>query len=231
MMKITHWHEYLITIGSAVLLSLFLRFFIISSYLIPTKSMEPNLLPGDFLLSFRNSLFLKHEIQRGDLIIFTKSTNSKKLLARRVIGLPGDKVEILHGCLILNGQNLQYGATGIKNTSQNARVLEVYTESAPEHEWKILKSDNSASSEIEKEHFGPIMVADNEYFVLADQRESVEDSRTLGLVNSSQIIGKIWLIWFSWGIDFGESKEQSSLSPSFQKSPGIRWNRIFKFAH
>ena len=98
------WGEYFATILLAVALAMVVRFFVLTAYKVPTGSMQPALKPGDFIFSsrlayrdFGASLFSNKDVrvpQRGDLVVFTYPSQPETSYVKRVMGIPGDRVEI-----------------------------------------------------------------------------------------------------------------------------------------
>ncbi|RYZ76199.1 MAG: signal peptidase I, partial [Proteobacteria bacterium] len=108
----SQWKDYLVTILISVLLALFVRSFIMTAYKVPTGSMQPTLKAGDFIFSYRLAYgfrmpFAKENTsaavpERGDLIVFSYASQPETSYVKRVVGLPGDKIQIESGKLTVN---------------------------------------------------------------------------------------------------------------------------------
>lgn len=183
----------------ALIIALFIRTFIVQAYKIPSGSMIPTLLIGDYLLvnklayGIRNPieddfLYFKRIPERQEVVVFTYPLNKKLDFIKRVIGLPGDTVEIINKKVYVNGKPLK--EPYVKFTDP-----EIYPK-------EITFRDN----------YGPVKVPPNHIFVLGDNRDQSYDSRFWGFVPIRYIKGKALIIYFS--LD----------SNSFK----IRFNRIGK---
>lgn len=220
------WGEYLATILAAILLAVVVRFFILTAYKVPTGSMQPALKPGDFIFSWRlaykdlgESLFSDTESDvpaRGDLVVFHYPSNPNVSYVKRVMGLPGDKVEIKDSRLIINDEVLDY--TTLTSTTENPN---------PELFDLLLEKDQAGSRPVIVElggnarNFGPMVVPPKEVFVLGDNRDASDDSRYWGTVPVGLIQGKVIFIWLS--LDPSKSRGLGLL-------PQVRWDRIFTLA-
>ncbi len=224
----TRWREYLTTLVIAVFFALFVRSFLVTAYKVPTGSMQPTLKPGDFIFSSRVSYGVQLPFttqiwngilpQRGDLIVFNYSNQPGISYVKRVIGLPGDKIEIKDGRVILNDEPLQYvKSTDGSADNPNPDMFEVFEEKYQEQSWRVI-----FQKQLEGKDFGPIVVPPEEVFILGDNRDASDDSRYWGSVPTSQIVGKVVLIWLSldwqqkWGGD---------------RYPTVRWKRVFSSVH
>lgn len=172
------WYVYLIVIVlvSAVdqSVSFAIRDNVIKAYKIPSKSMQPTIEAGDHV--FCNMLYYRHaNPARNDLIIFKYPNDKNMEFIKRIIGLPGDTVEIINNVLFVNSRKVD---------EPNA----VYT-------W----SDNPSWQEMV--NFGPVTVPENEYFVMGDNRNNSNDSRNFGAISRQEIQGKAVFIYFSWERD------------------------------
>jgi signal peptidase I len=146
---------------------------VIKPYKIPTNSMQPSLLAGDFILS-NQIYFSTHNPERGDIIIFKYPVDEKTDFIKRIIGVPGDMVEIKDKHVWIN----------------NVKIHEPY----------VQHTDSTILSQFEsiRDNFGPFRVSTNSYFVLGDNRDNSLDSRHWGTVQRYLIKGKLSFIYFSW---------------------------------
>ncbi len=177
--------EYAEAAAIAVLLALFIRTFVVQAFKIPSGSMEPTLLIGDHILVnkfiygvklplVRKEIIPVSEPERGDVIVFVYPVDPSKDFIKRVIGLPGDTVEIIDEKLYINGKPYrdEHGT---------------YTPRAP-------GLDNPGG----KYDFGPVTVPEDQYFVMGDNRDHSYDSRFWGFVPESSIKGEAFMIYWSW---------------------------------
>jgi signal peptidase I len=158
---------------------------------VPTGSMKPTILEGDRILVNKMaydirvpfthiSLFKLANPERGDVIIFDSKVSDKRLV-KRVIGVPGDTISMMNNRLTLNGKSLPYH---IKQSYQDQMDV-VENLKGINHEIRLhLRANPSYSS------FDPITVPDNFYLVLGDNRDNSADSRVIGLVPRSEIVGR-----------------------------------------
>lgn len=144
--------------------------------MIMNPAMEPTILPGDRFLVDRTAYTRSHHPHRGDIIMFQSPHQGP--LIRRIVGMPGDTIEIRDHVVLINGRRPdQHGAGyphvfGIKNDSHDAQAS-----------------------------FGPVIVPEGDVFVLVDNRESDWDSRVFGTIPMAKIWGRIAVICWSWDGD------------------------------
>ena len=194
--------EWIKSILIALILALFIRTFIVQAYKIPSGSMEPTLLIGDYLLvnklaygirtPFKNDfIYFRRIPKRQEVIVFSYPVNPKLDFIKRVIGLPGDTIEIIDKKVYVNGKPLK----------------EPYVRFTDPHIYprSITPRDN----------YGPVKVPSGYVFVLGDNRDQSCDSRFWGFVPIKNIKGRAMIIYFSWD------------SKHFR----IRFNRIGKLIH
>ena len=145
---------------------------VIKPYKIASGSMEPSLLVGDFILS-NQIYFSTHNPERGDIILFKYPVDEKMDFIKRIIGVPGDMVEIRDKQVLINGE----------------KIIEPY----------VQHTDSTIFSQFEsvRDNFGPFHVSPNCYFVMGDDRDTSLDSRHWGTVKRHQIKGKLSFIYFS----------------------------------
>jgi len=149
----------------ALILAGLVRYFLVQPFFVEGASMEPNFENGQYLLIDELSYYFK-PIERGEVIVFHYPLDTSKYYIKRVIGLPGETVEIKDGKItIFNSQN------------PNGFVLD-----------ETYLSNNLATSGDVKEKLGS-----SEYFVLGDNRPVSYDSRLWGAVPKSDIVGRVWI--------------------------------------
>ncbi len=208
--------QYLTLISLSVAFALFLKWSLISVYRIPSKSMSPTLVPGDFVIVNKAAFGFKFTpvsspvgaslAETGDVVLLKLTESSGTYYIKRVIGKPGDVVEIKRGMLSLNGKEL---VTEKQTETESQSLFEVFSESWNEKKWSTLRS-----LDYSKKNFGPVTVPAGHYFVLGDNRDSSEDSRQWGTMPSSLIKGRVSLIALS--VDWQDSDERGRM----------KWNRF-----
>lgn len=204
------WQDYVESVLIAVLLALVVRTFVLSGYRVPTSTMAPVLKPGDFIFSYKLPYGLKIPLTqlkmavqppaRGDVVVFTFPDQPRVNYVKRVIGLPGDLVQIKAGRLSVNGKQLEYepgDASSISDLGFDG--VDVFRELAPEGTREVLLKRNAA-----RQDFGPILVPQGQVFLLGDNRDSSDDSRYWGSVPLERVEGRVFLIWLS--LDWAGSK-------------------------
>jgi len=189
--------EYAEAIIIAILIAFFIRTFVVQAFKIPSGSMKPTLLIGDHILVskfiygvkipyFRNTLIPVRDPKRGEIIVFIYPEDRSKDFIKRVIGVGGDTIEIRNKKIFLNGMPYEdkYGVYVDGFVIPGA----------------IQPRDN----------FGPVTVPKGSVFTMGDNRDQSYDSRFWGFVDLKDVMGKAYVIYWSW------DKEERSL----------RWNRL-----
>lgn len=215
--------SYLAILSVGFLGAIFVRSSVLTAYRVPTGSMQPALKPGDLIFAYRKaypfqwSEFMRgissREVRRGDIIAFSFPSQPQTQYVKRVVGLPGDILEIEGNHLRINGEALKYeGIDESENLEDNPNsdafnlVREV---GAGLHHTIILSKQGVSSPKI-----GPLKIPEGHVYMLGDNRDTSDDSRYWGPVPWSHIIGRVFVVWLS--ID-GEGK--------------VRWRRILKVFH
>lgn len=190
-------------------------FFLVQAFKIPSASMENTLLIGDHLFvnkavyGFRVPFTKKHflpfkQVEREDIVIFTFPATHKEQIncgglqygkdfVKRVIGMPGDKVEVRQGRVWLNDEELPQQP--YERYEELERVPKEGEYDMVEYQalWKTHRLDNELGMEL-RDNFGPVIVPENSYFVMGDNRDNSCDSRFWGPVPRENIKGKAWFI-------------------------------------
>ena len=177
--------EYAEAILIAVVLALFIRTFIVQAFKIPSGSMKPTLLVGDHILVnkfiygvklpfLHTTLIPIAEPKRGDIVVFEFPRDPKKDFIKRVIGTPGDVLEIKNKKVYVNHESTEdtYG------TYLDPHVI--------------------PGSAKPRDNFGPVTVPPHALFVMGDNRDHSFDSRFWGFVDLSRLKGKAFIIYWSW---------------------------------
>jgi len=170
--------EYFESIVITAIIALFATTFVIQAFKIPTGSMESNLLIGDHLLvnkfvyglhsGILSKLLPYKEPARGDVIVFKYPNNPEVAYVKRLMGLPGDKIEMIGRTLYVNDKALK----------------EDYTQYI----------DPGSTYD----HYGPYSVPPGQYFAMGDNRDNSQDSRFWGFVPRDYLLGKALVIYWSY---------------------------------
>ena len=220
--------EYFEAIVTAVILALFVRTFVVQAFKIPTGSMENNLLIGDHLLvnkfvfgpeptGLERVILPVRDIRRGDIVVFKYPDEPQRDFIKRVIGLPGETVELQNKKVLVNGRALD---------EPYVHFLE------PSH----------AASEVTsfdvRERYGPVQVPPDQSFVMGDNRDNSQDSRYWGFLPRHYIKGKALLIYWSYESgreDYADAGFGATLARWFSVVTHFftktRWERLLKQIH
>lgn len=214
----------------AVGLALLIRTFLFQPFKIPSGSMIPTLLVGDHLLVNKfiygtripftnNVIFPIEDIKRGDVIVFTypntENDPSKNGIyyIKRVVGIPGDTIDIDGRQLVINGRPVPLGYEGGYLDERNGEEFDEYLEDLNGHDHDVIFRKGRESTN--KGSYIPISkVPEGSVFVMGDNRDNSQDGRFWGFVPVEMIAGKAMLIHWSWDFD----------NPEIYKK--VRWNRI-----
>jgi signal peptidase I len=183
--------EYFESIVIAVILALFIRTFVVQAFKIPTGSMEENLLIGDHLLvnkfvfgptetGMERALLPIGIIKRGDILVFKYPVEPDRDFIKRVIGLPGETVELREKKVYINGKPLD---------EPYVHFLQPPGADSELHE---------VTSFDVRERYGPVTVPQNQYFMMGDNRDNSQDSRYWGFMPRENGKGKALLIYWSY---------------------------------
>ena len=229
------------TLFYALLTALFIRSFFFQPFYIPSSSMEPNLLIGDRLFvskysygysqhsfPFSPKIFtgriLKKTPKRGDVVVFKTPADNRTDYIKRLIGLPGDKVQIINKDLYLNGIKIEKKQVETSlNINCGGEILkvDVYEETLP-NGTKYLAVYRKDGTMINSDVF---IVPNDHYFFLGDNRDCSKDSRFLssvGYVNFNNLVGKARIIFFS------SNKKKGSFFKFWNWNQIVRKDRLFK---
>jgi signal peptidase I len=206
------WFE---SICVAVVLALFVRTFVVQAFKIPTGSMENNLLIGDHLLvnkfvfaptlsGLERAVLPIDAIVRGDIVVFKFPEDPERDFIKRVIGLPGETLELRNKKVYINGSPLD-----------EPYVHFLY----PPDEGEVV-----SGSEFDlTRRYGPITVPAEHYFMMGDNRDNSQDSRYWGPMPASYVKGKALFVYFSFG-DAGAGGVGGLFG-------NARWSRILHQIH
>lgn len=211
------------SIAIAFLLFLAVRAVGIEAFKIPTSSMESTLRVGDFLIVNKAAYGARipgtdirlpalREPQRTDVVVFHPPHEPRRNYVKRVVGVPGDTLQMRGKRLIVNGVEVE--EPWAIHIDRNRDAVHPGMRWQRNHLIAGRLSDRYAPS---RDTWGPIVVPEGRYFVLGDNRDNSEDSRYWGWVDRDQIRGRPWFVYYSW-------------DPEAARSDGwidaIRWRRI-----
>jgi len=219
--------EYFESIVIAVILALFIRTFVVQAFKIPTGSMENNLLIGDHLLvnkfvygptaaTLERGILPVRDVGRGDVVVFKYPEEPERDFIKRVIGLPGETLEVREKRVYINGQLLD----------------------EPYVHYLEPPASPSAGAETTsfdlRERYGPVTVPAGHYFMMGDNRDNSQDSRYWGFLPREFIKGKALVIYWSYDSDSDDYVEAglvggvkrlfSVVTHFFTRT---RWSRMF----
>ncbi|MBP1633502.1 MAG: lepB [Acidobacteria bacterium] len=219
--------EYFEALATAVILALFVRTFVVQAFKIPTGSMENNLLIGDHLLvnkmvlapsptAIDRLLLPVRDVRRGDVVVFKYPEDPERDFIKRVIGLPGEALEVREKRVYIDGKRLD---------EPYVHYLEPPSGPTQFHEFTSYDL---------RERYGPVTVPPGQYFVMGDNRDNSQDSRYWGFLPREYIKGRALMIYWSYE-SRPEDYMDSGIGPSLKRLFAIathfftrtRWDRIF----
>ena len=179
---------------------------------VPTAAMANTILAGDRLVI--NRFF--RQVNRGDLVMFIYPADPKVRYVKRVVGLPGETIQLLQGRVYIDGGELPEQRVAVMGQERTDVLEERSTEG--EGSYRVfVQPEIDAEFQQSAYKFAvtePFVIPSHQYFLLGDNRDNSLDSRVFGAVDGSLILGKVIMIYWS------ESTREES-------GQGIRWKRIF----
>ena len=173
------------------MIAFFIRTFVIQAYKIPSGSMKPTLLIGDHILVSKFNYGIKLPLirstlipfgtpKRGDIVVFIYPEDRSKDFIKRLVGVPGDTIEIRDKKILING-------------------LPYKDEHGVYVDHMIIPGSVQP-----RDNFGPVTVPEKKLFVMGDNRDESYDSRFWGMVDQRDVLGKALIIYWSWN---GEDRD------------------------
>jgi signal peptidase I len=192
--QISWVRDYFVTLVVSVLFALFVTTFVAHPMSVPTPSMDPTILVGDRLIvdkftlrpeanGWKDALFLHRKIRRGDIIVFKFPKDPTVPYVKRLIGLPGDTLQVINKVVHINGKPLD---------EPYKRHIDPNIYSSP---------DGSYHEAYRRDNYGPIKIPEKCYFMMGDNRDNSEDSRFWGFVPENLILGRPLFIFWSYDDD------------------------------
>lgn len=218
------WNQAILTFLFPILLVLSLRWAVLEPFVIPSGSMIPNLLIHDHIVvkkfayglhvPFSNKWLLQwSQPQRGDIVVFKYPENPEIYYIKRLIGLPGDVVEVRNGQISINGEKLKLTAF---TDPINEKGFFYFHETNGNKTYSIRFLFDSDNGEVQV-----YKIPDKQYFFMGDNRDQSSDSRVWGYVKEEYIVGKAWVVWLSC--------DNTLPTMTFVCDPSqIRFKRLFK---
>ena len=223
-----------------ILLLLFGTTTLVQAFVIPTGSMEDNLLVGDHLLvdklafappgPISKYLLPYTEVKRGDIIVFRYPVDIRQTFVKRVIGIPGDRIRVENKQVFRNGEKLNEPYKVHK-----ANYLDPYRDNFPSQPYHSL-SDRALEMLERNVVNGEIVVPPQSYFAMGDNRDNSLDSRYWGFVPRENIIGKPLIIYWSYDTTTDRLADPTigidHIVDLFQHFfTKTRWNRTLQLIH
>ena len=208
------------TVVYALLIALVLRIVLFQPFTIPSASMEPTLLEGDYIIVSKYSYgYSRHSIpfsppviegrlfertpERGDIIVFKLPRDGHTDYIKRLVGVPGDRIQITDGAVFVNGKPVKRKAIGpaaVQTDYGFTRQAMQYRETQASHTYTTY--DFGPDSDVD--NTGVFIVPERHYFFMGDNRDNSLDSRVpperqgVGMVPAENLVGKAQIILLSW---------------------------------
>jgi signal peptidase I len=218
------FREYFELIAETAIFVFFVMTYIVQAFQIPSGSMEPTLLVGDFLLvnkfiyarpvdSLEAAILPSRQLHRKDIIVFKYPRDLSKDFVKRVIGLEGDKIEIKNKQVYINDRPIDEPYK-VHNDSQ---IFE--------------KGNYYQYDDVIRDNYGPVVVPPGHLFAMGDNRDNSLDSRYWSFVPMSYLKGRPWIIYFSYQAErdaYLKNGVRDRFKKYFRFIFKTRWNRLLK---
>jgi signal peptidase I len=235
------WAEFMKTALIAVFLALLIRTFLFEPFNIPSGSMKPTLEVGDYLFVYKPAYgFSRYSFpfgvapfdgrvwsrgdlpQRGDVVVFRLPTDTSIDYIKRVIGLPGDTIQVTNGRLHINGKEVQREPLGLKQVDEGMGEITMmeYLETLPNG---VKHHIYEESDDRPLDDTPPYTVPPGHYFMMGDNRDNSQDSRVqnlVGFVPLENVVGRASFIFFS-------TNGYANLGEPWKWPKTIRYGRLF----
>jgi signal peptidase I len=216
-LKIVKYNK-ILELYKIILFVYYFKVFLFEPFKIPSSSMNPNLLVGDYIFVSKYSygyskysygfgslmnilldktIFFDKKPQRGDVIVFKEPRENRENFIKRIIGLPGDRIKMINNIIYINDDAITQETDGFFLDGDYK-----FSKMKENNNYNIIHISDPAL--LNYVNFDDKTVPYNMYFVLGDNRHNSNDSRYWGYVPRENIIGKAQYIWFSWS--WGNSK-------------------------
>jgi len=214
------WVEYSVSFFPVILIVFLLRSFLVEPFKIPSSSMVPTLLVGDFILVNKFTYGIRLPVvnqkvieigspQRGDVMVFRYPEDPSLDYIKRVVGLPGDRIEYENKRLTINGQPVPVRQIDDYLSKERMQFSRRYVETLGGVEHEILLDDDAPAVTVPSRAFSfaancnynsgamACTVPPGHYFMMGDNRDNSSDSRVWGFVPDQNIVGKAFFIWLN----------------------------------
>jgi signal peptidase I len=220
-----HWAKIVVV---SLALFVVIRAFGVEAFKIASGSMEHTLFEGDFLLVNKlvygagipgsgRKLPGMHSPRRGDVIVFTYPVDPRLNYIKRIVGIPGDTLEMRDAILIRNGKTV--------NENYVQRTPEEADQTDDDFRWQkayLVGSASISDYRPSRNNWGPLVVPDHDYFVLGDNRDNSSDSRYWGFVADSLVRGQPIVVYYSYAPETGDRLDWLT---------HLRWKRFGEIVH
>ncbi|HXI04118.1 MAG TPA: signal peptidase I [Candidatus Saccharimonadales bacterium] len=241
--------DYFETIVICVIFVVAARAFVFQQSKIPTGSMIPTLLVGDYIVvnkfiyaptatALERAILPVREVRRGDIVVFKYPVEPEKDYIKRIIGMPGDVLEVRNKTVYINGEPLD-------------EPYKVHETEMTQETWRLVKEGEMSPAAAEDasppnrmlshfrgdEHFnfGPFLVPPDSYFAMGDNRDNSKDSRAWGTVPRENIKGRAFVIFWSFSGEEGDhtrtgliERTKSIANKVFHFLTKSRYRRVFQ---
>ncbi|MBC7363992.1 MAG: signal peptidase I [Candidatus Aminicenantes bacterium] len=218
------FREYFELIAETAVFVFFVMTYVVQAFQIPTGSMEPTLMVGDFLLvnkfiyakpviPLEAAILPSKKIERKDIVVFKYPRDLKKDYVKRVVALEGEKIEIKDKEVFINDRPLEERY----KVHIDAQVFQ--------------KNGYYQYDDVIRDNYGPVVVPPGHVFVMGDNRDNSLDSRYWGFLPMNYIKGRPWLIYFSYEAErdaYLKNGIQDKFKKFFRFFSKTRWTRILK---
>ncbi len=215
--------EYSRAFFPVLLLVFCIRSFLIQPYRVPTGSLEPTVMPGDFILVnqyhygvrfpiWDKKIMSVGEPETGQIALFYYPVDHALTFVKRVIGVPGDRISYINKTLYINGK--KQPKTFVDDVTRLNDFGQLVTYQKYQEDLNGVKHDIFVRPDAPAVNFYNVIVPKNEYFMMGDNRDESDDSRYWGFVPEHDLVGHALFIWMSWNSDAAHWYDD------------IRWNRI-----
>jgi len=217
----------------AVLAALLIRSFFYEPFSIPSGSMYPNLKVGDYLFVSKFSYgYSRHSLpfsvpiipgrifskepKRGEIVVFKTPEDNRTDYIKRVIGLPGDFIEMKNNIISINGKEI----TTKKMNNEKYKNFDVYrvNETMPNKKFYDVYEFKESFLGINTNDFKKILIPEDKFFVLGDNRDNSQDSRFIGLIPRENLVGRAEIVLVSFNTDIGSFLKFWTWYPALRKN-------------
>ena len=222
----------------SIAIALFAITFLVQAFQIPSESMQNTLLVGDYLLVDKVRFaprgtwekFLAYQpIHQGDIVVFHYPVDPAQYFVKRVVGVPGDRIQLLDKRVWVNGKRMDDRSYAIYRTSNH----DSYRDDFPSRQFNPQIDPQWIQEMGRQVHDGQLTVPANNYFVMGDNRDDSSDSRYWGFVPRTNIVGTPVLIYFSAARKRDDDIRRDGKLARFAQQAeffweNIRWRRFLR---